>query len=1456
MVLVNGFPAILDPDGSWRVALRGGTPSATYVIKGDEWRYLDDGSDQGIAWRWPGYDDSPWSAGAGILGYGDTGEVTTPINPGGHFGFSKHITHYFRKSFQVRSPQEIVSATLSLLIDDGAAVYLNGVEIVRQNLAAPADSRTTADSEVEGDDEHAYFLHSINPALFVEGENVLAVEAHISDPHASPDLRFDLSLRAQLLTDPTPGLRRYPGTNRYSITAVDAAGNVLDEIVSNIFGTSTTSDLGGTLTTDTTLAAADGPYRISTNLIVPPGVTLTILPGTTVYFGANASLTVRGTLIAEGEPHARIRFSPPPGGTLVPDIHPSLPLAPPKWDGIQFVDSPNPENVIAYADFEHAQDSSGALGIRRSEIRVVGCSFALTHLRMIYLESSSVLIEGCEFADMFDADQRPAELGLDNVSEHIKGLGTIPAGGRFIIRGNSFGSNRGHNDVIDVDSGVRPNPIVQILDNTFAGAGDEMIDLGGEAYIAGNTFVNIAKDVDNTDLGYASAISTGDAAPGSTVVVARNFFYDVDHAINLKRGDVTIFENNTVVRVHPDFTDAGGNEVVSSAINLYVDEPSGSPSGGAYAANNLFVETPRAFGNADRPAGRSSQLEFHHNLYGTGIAEAEVGSRGLTAPQLGSANVHGWPGLADPEAGDFALAATSPARGAGNVGQDLGASASANLSIGGEPAGATSSTSASLKFGGPGMFAFRYRINGGIWSDPLPIGNGFEPGSETVRIGTVELSDLAPGEYVVEAIGQDFAGVWQDEATPTVSRSWTVDPLAGAVVLNEVFANGSEVNPDWIELHNSAGTAADISGHSIRDASPLSNPLVFPAGTMIPAGGFLRILADDGAAGEGLHAGFKLDSTNGDRVIYSDPGGNVQSIGFGRLLSDHSLARGPSGGWRLSIPTPDGENRSTPTGVPAHVRINEWLANADIVVDEDFAELYNPSPLPIDLGGLGLGDDPLLQEVYEIAPHTYIAGGGLLTFDLVGGDPTAATQLGFKLARDCEALALTDTDGSLIDFVLVTGHQPDVSSGMSWPERDGYQNFRLPTPGTFNGSEETFVMFPEEEIFAAGSVWNYDESGSVAGDWAELAFDDSAWESGPTQMGFGENDENTDLARGVITYYFRATVTPQAAENSVSHYRAEILRDDGAVLHINGVEAARQNMPTGPVTGTTLAIDSIGGSAENQFFSAEIPDGMIIPGTENILAVEVHQFNISSSDLSFDLRLFQQESAIVPRDPLFARSEALFEHLRITELMYHPPGNARAEFVELHNTSDTVTLDLEGLRLSDAIEFEFPPIDLPPQAYLLVVEDLDEFQASYGAGLPVAGTFSGRLANGDDRVRLVLPSPMRSQVLNFKYDDSWHPPSDGGGASMNIIDPLGERSRWDVSIGWVAQLPSPGTAPATLEFSAWAAQFAITDPAGDRNGDGITHLIEYALDLSPHAKPDRPNLLPAIDPESGRFAFT
>jgi hypothetical protein len=168
-----------------------GGQSSALVPAGSTWRYLDDGSNQGTAWRASSFNDTAWATGSAQLGYGD-GDEATVVNFGDPT--AKHVTTYFRRTFSVANPSEFASLTLRLLRDDGAAVYLNGSEVFRSNMPAGAIGHsTTASGAVVGADESAIVSAVVSPSLLVAGSNVVAVEMHQSEPTSS-DLSFDLEL--------------------------------------------------------------------------------------------------------------------------------------------------------------------------------------------------------------------------------------------------------------------------------------------------------------------------------------------------------------------------------------------------------------------------------------------------------------------------------------------------------------------------------------------------------------------------------------------------------------------------------------------------------------------------------------------------------------------------------------------------------------------------------------------------------------------------------------------------------------------------------------------------------------------------------------------------------------------------------------------------------------------------------------------------------------------------------------------------------------------------------------------------------------------------------------------------------------------------------------------------------------------------------------------------------------
>lgn len=175
----------------------------TVIPQGANWLYLDDGSNQGTAWREVGFDDSSWDNGDAQLGYGDGDEVT--VLSYGPSSSNKYATTYFRHHFTVTNLDDIVRFKLNLLRDDGAIIYLNGTEIRRDNMPASGVTYTTyASSTVSGSAEDTFYETFVEKDYFVEGENVIAVEIH-QRSGSSSDISFDMKLET---TDEAPDLFR------------------------------------------------------------------------------------------------------------------------------------------------------------------------------------------------------------------------------------------------------------------------------------------------------------------------------------------------------------------------------------------------------------------------------------------------------------------------------------------------------------------------------------------------------------------------------------------------------------------------------------------------------------------------------------------------------------------------------------------------------------------------------------------------------------------------------------------------------------------------------------------------------------------------------------------------------------------------------------------------------------------------------------------------------------------------------------------------------------------------------------------------------------------------------------------------------------------------------------------------------------------------------------------------
>jgi tartrate-resistant acid phosphatase type 5 len=172
-------------------------------------------------------------------------------------------------------------------------------------------------------------------------------------------------------------------------------------------------------------------------------------------------------------------------------------------------------------------------------------------------------------------------------------------------------------------------------------------------------------------------------------------------------------------------------------------------------------------------------------------------------------------------------------------------------------------------------------------------------------------------------------------------------------------------------------------------------------------------------------------------------------------------------------------------------------------------------------------------------------------------------------------------------------------------------------------------------LIDAGSVWRYFDAGTDLGtSWRTIGYNDSNWASGPAQLGYGDGDEATtvsyggDAANKHTTTYFRRAFTIDDPQQ-FSALELSLVRDDGAVVYLNGQEVARSNMPTGTVSFNTLAASAVGGASEATPISFAVDPQLLLAGT-NVVAVEIHQASSTSSDISFDLALSAEVVAETP----------------------------------------------------------------------------------------------------------------------------------------------------------------------------------------------------------------------------------
>ena len=712
----------------------------TLVSAGSTWHYHKGTNAPQTDWKSAADADLnlEWATGLGGFGYGDGDDATifTDMNAGS----ARYTTVYIRQSFNIATPLDS-SLLLRLTVDydDAYVAYLDGQEIARStNILGGAVGTEPAYTA------RAFPTH----------------EASGGGSGATPASVITLGNPATLLT---------PGTHVLALIGLNESTTSSDfSLIPNLILTDPNVCPANTICRDTNWIAANSPYVVSGILTVAAGATLSIEPGVTVLFNQGAEIAIAGRLLAEGTAASKINFTRNSGAT--------------SWKQLNFMAN-SVTSRIAHAEMSYF--AAAAIEAAGTTIYLDSINWTNSTAAAVDVHNSSLTLLNSYIPG-----------GAGNEPVHFNGM---PANGHALIKGCVFGAPQGYNDSIDFTGGNRPGPIAQFIDNIFLAAVDDCFDMDGtDAHIEGNIFINVRKDASRSSS--SNPITTGaDGNNRSELVICRNIFYNGEHAFMQKDHGMGMLHNNTILRLTPNplsnNTNPAGNE--APGIIMFGEPWRGFPYGdGAFfqgnIASDLQVTDPWPVLASAEAANPAFFFVREHNCV-EGFDQPGVGNINadplfISTADLTAANIRQ----------KLSLQPGSPCVGTGPNGIDMGAVVPSGASISGAPTSTTTNTSATLHVAGPGIWAYKWKLDGGSWSPeislvPASAWNG-QPFTVDMfaNAPAIALTNLNDGLHTVEVIGRNSAGFWQETNSAAV-KTWTVQTNP-ALEITEVSRNGNVVS--------------------------------------------------------------------------------------------------------------------------------------------------------------------------------------------------------------------------------------------------------------------------------------------------------------------------------------------------------------------------------------------------------------------------------------------------------------------------------------------------------------------------------------------------------------------------------------------------------------------------------------------------------------------------------------
>ncbi len=445
--------------------------------------------------------------------------------------------------------------------------------------------------------------------------------------------------------------------------------------------------------------------------------------------------------------------------------------------------------------------------------------------------------------------------------------------------------------------------------------------------------------------------------------------------------------------------------------------------------------------------------------------------------------------------------------------------------------------------------------------------------------------------------------------------------------------------------------------------------------------------------------------------------------------------------------------------------------------------------------------------------------------------------------------------------IVPAGYTASITGSSAYYYTTDGSDPRLPGGGINPTAQYVSAPSQAPQLFVPlKAQWRYFDLGTaptnIAGrTWKDVGYADGAWPSGAATLGFAGSTPTAPVATTtrrfvtgtsgtqVTTTYFRHTFD-LAATNRMTLLNMTMMRDDGIIIYLNGAEILREYMPAGQVDYSTSASVTVGSADQTNLLARTASITNLLRLGSNTVAVEVHQCNAASSDLYFDLSLSTSPDTMLPFTSLSITSNTTlraracdgntwspleesvlttyrpppdYSQLRVTELMYAPPEGDAYAWLELRNNGPA-PLDLSGVRFANGITHTFAPLDLAPNARLVLAKNPETFGTRHStSNVTLIAWTSGNLSRGGEKLSLVTPAS--SNILTFTYAASWYPETVDSGYSLVAVDLAAPEPQWSTAQQWrpsYTHFGSPGTldSPQFTSASISPERFMVLSTSG------------------------------------------